>query len=159
MASLMACVPLRNEVAARAATDLACVDQPIEATYLGSERYVARGCGKAATFRCTRRLTDDVASCTLVEGSMVAVDVQYGALASRDIVVPEPASPGSPDPHACEAAAKYDRRARWTGSPAKEQLERIAATKHRECDALTAAPAEKPQISATTSTPAPIPAQ
>jgi hypothetical protein len=49
-------------------------------------------------------------------------------------------SPGERDPAACKVAAEYDRRAAETSGPAKEQLQRMAAHKHADCESGAPAP-------------------
>jgi hypothetical protein len=108
----------------------------IETRYVGEERYAARGCGKAAVFRCKRRVADDAVICNLEEGSLIAssATVASAAPSASASAKAEPLL----DPRACDSAAQYDERARTATSPAREQLEKIAQTKHKECDALSA---------------------
>lgn len=69
------------------------------------------------------------------------------------------AAPPTPDEaaKACADAAEYDKKAAASSSPAKEQLEKIAAHKHRDCDAAKAAPAPVAPPAASAPAAAPTP--
>jgi hypothetical protein len=142
----VACAPHHDEVRARAAIDLDCHGQPIATSYFGEERYSARGCGKAAVFRCKNRIADDRTSCTIEEGSLVVGDT--AAPPAPLAMTPAPAAaataPAAPEPidreASCRSAEDYDRRVATAVSPAREQLAKIAARKHKECESPSAAP-------------------
>jgi len=62
-----------------------------------------------------------------------------GAVVAANEPPPAPA-PEPIEPNACSAAEAYDRRVANAESPVKEQLQKLADRKHKECELLRAAP-------------------